>query len=234
MRRYYSRRPPLRLTRRQRWQLLCLLAAALLTVLGIVTTFHLKNVLTSLATTRVSNTVNRVVTAAVNDTVSSGEIRYDQLIFFEKDNEGKITALQTNMAEFNRLQSEIVSDILERLSEVSTSELSIPLGTLTGTALLAGRGPSVSVRMQFVGSSSARFENEFTEAGINQTKHRIILYVDVSVSILLPGFSAYTKVSNAFAVAETVIVGSVPDTYTYFSSGDPVEDKAHEYIMTKG
>ena len=139
----------------------------------------MKNVLTSLATTRVSNTVNRVVTAAVNDTVSSGEIRYDQLIFFEKDNEGKITALQTNMAEFNRLQSEIVSDILERLSEVSTSELSIPLGTLTGTALLAGRGPSVSVRMQFVGSSSARFENEFTEAGINQTKHRIILYVEI-------------------------------------------------------
>ena len=88
--------------------------------------------------------------------------------------------------------------------------------------------------MQFVGSSSARFENEFTEAGINQTKHRIILYVDVSVSILLPGFSAYTKVSNAFAVAETVIVGSVPDTYTYFSSGDPAEDKAHEYIMNKG
>ena len=218
----------------QKAKLICFFLSVALLSLTIVGTNHLRSLLGNLAVTRVSNMVGRVVMEAVSDAVNSGEIQYNDLISLEKDADGGIAALQSNMAEFNRLQSEIVSDILERLSEVSTSELSIPLGTLTGTALLAGRGPSVSVRMQFVGSSSARFENEFTEAGINQTKHRIILYVDVSVSILLPGFSAYTKVSNAFAVAETVIVGSVPDTYTYFSSGAPAEDTAHEYIMNKG
>ena len=186
--------------------MLFLLAALL--ALTIVAMTHLKPVLTSLATARVSNTVNGIVTAAVNETIYSGGVDYDQLISFEKDNEGKITAVKSNMAEFNRLQSAIIDEVLEKLSEVTTKELSVPVGTLLGSPFLAGRGPLIRVRMQSVGSSSAHFENAFTSAGINQTKHQIYLVVDVYVSILLPGFSTTTKFSNTYSVAETVIVGS--------------------------
>ena len=151
--------------------MLFLLAALL--ALAIVAMTHLKPVLTSLATARVSNTVNGIVTAAVNETIYSGGVDYDQLISFEKDNEGKITAVKSNMAEFNRLQSAIIDEVLEKLSEVTTKELSVPVGTLLGSPFLAGRGPLIRVRMQSVGSSSAHFENAFTSAGINQTKHQI-------------------------------------------------------------
>ena len=92
----------------------------------------------------------------------------------------------------------------------------------------------ITVKMQSVGSCSAYFENQFDQAGINQTTHRILLCVDVSVSILLPGFRTSTKVSNAFSVAETVIVGAVPDSYTYFDSGNPIEDDAFDYTMNNG
>ena len=214
-----------------------LLASALafaLLALGIVAAMHLKPILTSLATTRVSNTVNGIVGVAVNETIYSGDVDYDRLISFEKDNEGRITAVKSNMAEFNRLQSAILVEILTKLSEVSTKDISIPIGTLTGSPLLAGRGPLIRVRMQSVGSSSARFENAFTSAGINQTKHQIYLVVDVYVSILLPGFSTVTKVSSSYAVAETVIVGSVPDNYTYFSNGENMTNNAEEYIMNNG
>ena len=212
--------------------MLFLLAA--LPALTIVAMTHLKPVLTSLATARVSNTVNGIVTAAVNETIYSGGVDYDQLISFEKDNEGKITAVKSNMAEFNRLQSAIIDEVLEKLSEVTTKELSVPVGTLLGSPFLAGRGPLIRVRMQSVGSSSAHFENAFTSAGINQTKHQIYLVVDVYVSILLPGFSTTTKFSNTYSVAETVIVGSVPDSYTYFSNGEDMEQNAEDYIMNNG
>ena len=212
--------------------MLFLLAALL--ALAIVAMTHLKPVLTSLATARVSNTVNGIVTAAVNETIYSGGVDYDQLISFEKDNEGKITAVKSNMAEFNRLQSAVLADVLQRLSEVSTRELAIPLGSLTGSPLLAGRGPLLHIKMQSVGSSSAHFENAFASAGINQTRHEIRLVVDVYVSVLLPGFSTVTKVTNRCAVAETVIVGSVPDTYTYFSNGEDMEQNAEDYIMNNG
>lgn len=193
-------------------------------------TTQMRPILTSLATTQVSNMVNRIVSEAVDEAIDSGNITYSDLITFEKDNEGRITAIYSNMAAFNRLQSNILDIILARIDQVSARELSIPVGSLSGSVLLAGRGPRISVRMESVGSSSANFENEFTSAGINQTKHQIVLNIDVAVSILLPGFSTATTVSNSVTVAETVIVGSVPDTYTYFNSSSEVSD-AKDYIL---
>ena len=225
----------LRLTGRQRagvW--LSLLALALLAA-ALSLLWHLKPVMTSMAMARVSNMVNRIVSAAVNEAVERGEIDYGNFVIFDKDDTGHITALRSNVAEVNRMQGRIADEILLRLSEVSTSELEIPLGTLTGSALLAGRGPSLYVRMQAVGSANAVFRNQFTAAGINQTRHQIFLDVDVYMSILLPGMKTSTKVSNEIAVAETVIVGGVPDTYTYFSTTpDETAQYAEDYIMNNG
>lgn len=225
----------LRLTGRQRvgiWLTLLVLEllAAVVSLL-----WHLKPVMTSMATARVSNLVNRIVSAAVNEAVENGSIDYQNFVIFEKDETGHITALRSNVAEVNRMQGQITDEILHRLSEVATSELEIPLGTLTGSALLAGRGPSLFVRMQAVGSASAAFRNQFTAAGINQTRHQIFLDVDVYMSILLPGMKTSTRVSNEIAVAETVIVGGVPDTYTYFSTmPDEIGQYAEDYIMNNG
>ncbi len=201
-----------------------------LLALAAVAAAHLRPILTSLATARVANTVTRIVNAAVNETVYEGDVDYDRLISLDKDVEGRVVAVKSDMAEFNRLQSAILDNVLDRMSEVDTRELSIPVGTLTGSPLLAGRGPSIRVRMQSVGSPSAHFENQFSSAGINQTKHQIMLVVDVSVGILLPGFSTATRVSGSFCVAETVIVGSVPESYTYFYSDD-IKSTAEEYVL---
>ena len=227
---YYRRR----MDRQALARLLLFVGMTLVLATAVYATAQLRPLLESMATTRVSNTVNRIVFEAVNEAIDSGEITYDQLISFEKDNDGRITAVHSNMAACNRLQVEILDIILARIDQVSARELSIPVGSLTGSALLAGRGPRIKVRMESVGSSSARFENEFSSAGINQTNHRIVLHIDVSVAILLPGFTTATQVSNAVTVAETVIVGTVPDTYTYFST-DPSAyvDDAKDYFLNR-
>lgn len=222
----------LRLTGRQRVLFWLTGIFALLLALTVAVVLHMKPVVVDLATARTSNAVNRIVVAAVNDAVDSGRIDYEQLVDFDKDAEGHVTALRSNMAAFNRLQASIADDILQRMAEVSSTDLAIPIGTLTGSPLLAGRGPCLRVRMQSVGTATARFDNQFSSAGINQTRHRIILNVDVHVSILLPGLTTYTKVSNEISVAETVIVGGVPETYTYFSTTpDEIENYADEYII---
>ncbi len=214
------------------WLSVTVLMLSAVTCIAIV---HMGPILSSMATARVSNTVNRIVVAAVNEAVQGGEIDYSVLVSFEKDSEGRVTALKSNMAAFNRLQSRIADDILLRLSEVSTTELLIPIGTLTGSSLLAGRGPTLKVKMQSVGSTTASFRNTFSSAGINQTRHQILLDVDVNMSILLPGFRTSTKVTNEITVAETVIVGSVPETYTQFSTlPEQIDDYAEDYILNNG
>ena len=225
---YYRRRlARLRLAQLGAAALGALVLTALLIAAG-----RMRPLLTSLATTRVSNAITQVVSQAVDEAIASGELDYENLVNFEKDNDGKITAVRSNMAAFNLLQSHILQTVLERINQVSVRDLSIPIGSLTGSALLSGRGPRITVRMESVGSSEANFRNAFTSAGINQTKHQIILTIDVYVSILLPGFTTATKVSNSFVVAETVIVGSVPDSYTYFST-DPetYEEDLKDYIL---
>ena len=225
----------LRFTGRQRVLIWLTVIFTLLLALTVAVVLHMKPVVVDLATARTSNAVNRIVVAAVNDAVDSGRIDYEQLVDFDKDAEGHVTALRSNMAAFNRLQASIADDILQRMAEVSSTDLAIPIGTLTGSPLLAGRGPCLRVRMQSVGTATARFDNQFSSAGINQTRHRIILDVDVHVSILLPGLTTYTKVSNEISVAETVIVGGVPETYTYFSTApDEIEHYADEYIINNG
>ena len=225
---YYRRR----LDRRALMRIFAFLLTALLVALLLTGTARMKPLLESLATTRVSNTVNRIIFEAVNEAIQEGDISYEELISMEKDTEGNITAVHSNMAAFNRLQAQILDIILARIDQVSARELSIPIGTLTGSALLAGRGPRISVRMESVGSSSAKFENRFDSAGINQTNHQIVLKVDVSVSILLPGFTTATTVSTAVTVAETVIVGAVPETYTYFSTApETYEEDLKDFIL---
>lgn len=218
--------------RRRAAALLGLLLASLTLMLLALAVMHLRPLLESLAVTRVSNTVNRIVSEAVIEAIDSGELSYENLVSFEKDAEGRVSALHSNMAAFNRLQAAILDIILTRVDQVSARELAIPIGTLTGSPLLAGRGPRIRVRMESVGSSSAWFENQFADAGINQTQHEIVLHVDVAVSILLPGVTTAARVSNAVTVAETIIVGSVPETYTYFSTQpETYQEDLKDYIL---
>ena len=132
-----------------------MLVRALALVVGVLTlvitaAVQMRPLLASLATTKVSNTVTRIVSEAVYEAIEDGEIRYDGLVTFEKDETGQITAVRSNMAAFNHLQADILDTILTRIDQVSARELSIPVGTLTGFSLLAGRGPRISVRMESV------------------------------------------------------------------------------------
>ena len=130
----------LRLTGRQKALIWLTFIFTLLLGLTVAAVLHMKPIVVDLATARTSNAVNRIVVAAINDAVDSGRVDYGRLVSFDKDAEGRVTALKSNMAEFNRLQAAIADDILQRMAEVSTTDLSIPIGTLTGSPPLAGGG----------------------------------------------------------------------------------------------
>ena len=214
-----------------RWKLaaaalLAVLLAAVLTAMA-----QLRPIMDSMATARVSNVIHKAVAEAVSETIATGRYDYTDLIRLEKDDGGKITALTSNMIQFNQLQIDVSENVMKKVGSVSSSELSIPVGSLTGVALLAGRGPDVHIKVLSVGSPTAEFENRFTDAGINQTKHQILLNVDVNVQMLMPGYTSTITVSSTLSVAETVIVGSVPETYTYFHSDSTGE--VQEYVTNQ-
>lgn len=184
-----------------------------------------------LAYSRVSYLASKAINDAVDSEISNGTIRYDELISFEKDTEGKITALKTNMIRVNQLKVEISNIILDKIDSIQESELYIPLGNIINGDLFSGRGPKIPIKIVPTGSVKASFSNVFSSAGINQTRHQIIMVLTVNMNILTPGSSQTTSVESQVNVAETVIVGTVPGNYTYFSETDDASSTQKSAIL---
>lgn len=174
---------------------------------------RLRPVVETMAEAKVTNAVTQLLDSAVTAEIQDRAITYSDLITVEKDESGRITALTSNMAALNDLRTSILSDAVAAVDEIDTQSLAIPVGNLTGINFLSGRGFDLPVEVMTVGSAHAVFRSQFTDAGINQTRHQILLEVTVSVDILLPGGDLPAEITAQVPVAETVIVGSVPDTY---------------------
>jgi len=167
----------------------------------------------SLAETQVINATSDLINDAIDCQIEKGNIQYDRMVYFEKDLDGRITALKTNMSEVNRLKTDILNLINDEILALSTDALGIPLGSLILPEFLAGRGPDIPVEILSIRNSDASFSSHFSEAGINQTLQQINMHVSVDVTVLVLGQTDSFTVSSQVIVAETIIVGEVPDTY---------------------
>lgn len=167
----------------------------------------------SLAETQVKNTTSDLINDAIDRQIEDGTIQYDRMVYFEKDLDGRITALKTNMSEVNRLKTDILNLINDEILALSTDDIGVPLGSLFLPELLSGRGPSIPVEILSIRNSDASFSSNFIEAGINQTLQQMNMHVSVDVTILVLGQTNSFTISSQVIVAETIIVGDVPDTY---------------------
>jgi len=165
-----------------------------------------------LAETQVRNTTSDLINDAIDRQIETGNIQYDRMVYFEKDLEGRITALKTNMSEVNRLKTDILNLINDDILALSTDDLGIPLGNLFLPEILSGKGPEIPVQILSIRNSDASFSSLFSEAGINQTLQQMNMHVSVDVSVLVLGRSNSFTISSQVVVAETIIVGDVPNT----------------------
>ena len=208
---------------------------AAVSVLVLLTRLHYAPVLAQLAALQLDNQASAAIHDAVQDTLTAEEITYDKLVELEKDTQGNVTAVRSNVAGLNRFRTALTARIDEKLVDLSVEELGIPVGSVVLPELFSGMGPRLVVRVLAVRTSDAAFRNRFSTVGINQTLHQIFIDIHVTVTILSLTGTQEIVVDATVLAAETVIVGSVPETYTYFSTTpDELEDTARDYIMNKG
>lgn len=169
--------------------------------------------ISDLAQTQVVNATSDLINDAIDRQIETGNIRYDRIVYFEKDLDGRITALKTNMSEVNRLKTDILNLINDEIMAIDTTDLGIPLGSLIFPEIFSGRGPGIPVKILSIRNSDATFSSYFTEAGINQTLQQLTMDVVVDISVLVLGQTKSLRVSSQVVVAETIIVGQVPNTY---------------------
>ena len=166
-----------------------------------------------LAQAQVINATSDLINDAIDRQIEAGDIQYDRIVYFEKDLDGGITALKTNMSEVNRLKTNTLNIINDEILALDQSDIGIPFGSIFLPEFFSGRGMTVPVQIIAIRNSDGYFESHFTQAGINQTLHRLNMCVVVDVSILVLGRSESFTVSSEVVVAETIIIGDVPDTF---------------------
>ena len=200
-------------TRRRRGRIasLLLLAAMLCSLLRL--TRALEEISARYAETKLSYLAGKVINDAVDEAVS--RLGEEPLAQVDTDAGGSVSAIRIDMAVTSRLKTDVTALVIEGIDKLPAAELAIPMGNLLPGNLFSGRGPVLPVRLLPLGDVKTNLQSCFAGAGINQTCHRIVLTVTANVGAMLAGFSAWTQVSSSVIVAETVIVGEVPNAYTY-------------------
>lgn len=202
--------------------LVFLLLVLVLILLGLFRNKY-RPIVRMLAETQVKNVTSDLANDAISDQIANGRIHYDRIVYFEKDLDGRITALKTNMSEINRLKTDILQRINDEILALDTSDIGVAIGNLFLPEIFSGKGPAIPVHILSIRNSDASFRSQFTQAGINQTLHQLVMEIRVDAAILVLGQSGSFSVESEVVVAETVIVGDVPNTF--FQTGGKDESQ---------
>ncbi len=156
----------------------------------------------------------QVAIKTINDTIKKtigNNIKYTDLINVSYDKEGKIAMMQANTMLMNILASEVALEVQEQLVEISDSSIMLPLNNVFDIHII--KLPSIKVRIIPQGAIDVDFATEFESAGINQTRHRIYIVVNTDIKMILPLTSENIRVTTNIPIAETIIIGDVPETF---------------------
>jgi sporulation protein YunB len=172
----------------------------------------------------------RIINDVVLTELNSPAYSYDSIVNLAFDERGELWSITSDMNTINRLKSRSALLINEAVGGLEKMSIGISIGTISGVGFLYGRGPVLPVRVLPKGYANTELISEFTSAGINQTLHRIIMEVEVDITVIIPGFNRTMTVKTNYIVAETIIVGEVPNMYVQVSGTGELFNRSVEVI----
>ncbi len=190
---------------------LLLVCGALMLAAGVIFVRALprmERIVASSARTKASAEIDE----AVISYMETNSLTYGSLVNMHYDENGAVTSVTADTAGIDaviaRMDDEIGCELEEKLMETS-----IPLNVLLGIDIFAGAGPWIDVHFFPINIVNVATRHEFISQGINQTLHTIYLDITVDIEVLLPLKNRVEKVDATIPIGQTLIVGSVPQTY---------------------
>ncbi|MEG1500100.1 MAG: sporulation protein YunB [Clostridia bacterium] len=168
---------------------------------------------------KVRSLTQKAISSSVYDLLSEGPI-YDNLVQITRNDAGDPVLLLSNSLEINKITRELVNLSQLKLEVIGEKGVDIPLGSFSGMPIFVGRGPLVNIKLLPIGVVTCNFVSKFTTAGINQTNHRIYVNINSNVSVILPTANKTVTTTTQLLIAESIIVGKVPETYLQSESLD--------------
>ena len=195
-------------------------AAFIIAGIAVLTDLSMAPIIESAAAYECRLVISEMINSAVSEQLENEDINYSELVDLTTNSSGEVISVESNVLNINRLKTDISRSIDNKIRVLPSNRIGIPVGTLTGIQLLHGQGFDVGMIIKPVGSGTTQIISEFNSAGLNQTRHRILIEISVTADALIPGFSSEVSVTTSIVAAETIIIGKVPDAYTHVVSYD--------------
>lgn len=180
--------------------------------------FRIRPTLSQLAEAKARQIATRAINEAVRSHISPN-IRYQNLIILNFDKEGKVSFMQPNTSEINRISAEAALAVQNRVKDLPQQVIKIPMGQILGLKMLSGLGPEIPVRVQPIGVVTSFIEDSFDVAGINQIRHRIFVTVTATIKMVVPFVNRQVRISSKVPLVEAVVMGEVPNIYVGSGGG---------------
>ena len=177
-----------------------------------------KPVIIEVAVAQSENIASAIIEDAIVSVLYENDITYSTLVDVEKDNDGRVVTVKADTIKMNMLKSKIGAEISKDILDTDSREISIPLGTILGVSALSGKGPKIKTTVTLASNVTSTINNSFTSAGINQTLHEIYVNVNATIYVIMPKNSATAEVDSNYCIAQTVIIGTVPETFADFQN----------------
>lgn len=173
---------------------------------------NLKPTLLTISEAKAMAIATEIINHVINEEVRN-RIEPKLLVDVKLDNRGRVVLIQPNTIEFNRIATDTTMKIQTALKSIENEKISVPIGQIFGSQLLANTGPQITVTIVPVGTVQIKVFDKFEQAGINQTRHMVYLIATTQIRIVVPLVSKSINVDTQVPIAEYVVIGEVPNTY---------------------
>ena len=130
------------------------------------------------------------------------------------DNAQKIASVRTDTAVVNAVRTAITDRAMTAMEQYASLSVSLPMGTLMGWDWLSGFGPMITFPVGFTATVVSDVSSALVAEGINQSMYRVLVHLEISLYVVSPGGRTTVGTKVSYPMAETVLLGEVPDNLT--------------------
>lgn len=177
---------------------------------------RIKSIRDDLSSLEANSVASSALTEGLTEALADYKIDYSDIVSFTYDDNGNIKSLSADIITLNTLGNKIGTKTDEYINKMGTYRVTLPLSALLGIQTVSGIGPDITFYVTMRGLTSTRFEDNFEQAGVNQTRHQIFLCVTINTYVIFGGKVKIVKYDSEICIAESIIVGVTPSTFADF------------------
>lgn len=164
-----------------------------------------------------------LINESLNNTIN--KLEYNDLINIEKDIDGKITSLDFNEIESNKILYTFTNEILKNINKAEIDKVNleyfnkkdtiyyVPIGVIYNTKVLTDIGPKIPFKTSILGSVDTSISSNIKEYGINNSLIELFLNIKLYVQVILPFTSKTLEIQKQIYLERKIIQGQIPNYY---------------------